>query len=163
MPEGGRKASSIGYVYNAPPFYHQTLLCVMRLPERRTFLVAQRTVDEAALVLKHAKSANSIYVSRAVDAQLRRMHLQEAYGCAQTLSSYVDETWALFPPTATTERKPYISEAMYRDWVGLVDKELSLLKGVVKADGKHYSKYLKEDTAFRPIDAGVQMRFFDPA
>ena len=116
VPQSKRKTSSVEYVYNASLLYHHTLLCAMRLPKRWTFLVAQRTVDEA---------------------------------------------WALFPPVGTAERKPYIGEAMYRDWVGLIDKEFALLKGVLKADGARYAKYLGEDAAAHLSDAGLQMSFFD--
>lgn len=69
----------------------------MRLSKRWTFFLSERMVDHVEQVLHHAKSANSIYVGCAVDAQLRRLHLQQAYGHAQTLSSLVDEVYKQSP------------------------------------------------------------------
>ena len=50
-------------------------------------VLSERTVNAAAQVLEHAKSANSIYATCAIYAQLRYLNLQQAYCGAQVLSS----------------------------------------------------------------------------
>ena len=95
VPKSRRKTARTEFVYNAAQLFSYTLDCVMKLPKRWTFLLSERTVNAAAQVLEQAKSANSIYVTCAMDAQLRYLHLQQAYCGAQVLSSYVDEIYQL--------------------------------------------------------------------
>jgi hypothetical protein len=78
VPKSKRGQSSVEYVWQAQILFHQTFECALRLPKRWTFYISERMVGHAEQVLHHAKSANSIYVSCAVDAQLRRLHLQQA-------------------------------------------------------------------------------------
>lgn len=131
----------------------------MRLPKRWAFLISERTADTAASVLHHAKSANSIYVTCAVDAQLRRAHVQEAYCATQVLSSYVDEIYDRFPVRPDTG-KPCISEAWYLRWVECIDKEFSLLKGVLRSDARRYVDYYKDDSTGLSYGKGIQLSFF---
>lgn len=77
VPKSKRGQSSVEYVWQAQILFHQTFECALRLPKRWTFYISERMVGHAEQVLHHAKSANSIYVSCAVDAQLRRLHLQQ--------------------------------------------------------------------------------------
>ena len=93
VPKSKRGQSSVEYVYNAQLLFHQTFEFALHLPKRWTFFLSERMVDHAEQVLHHAKSANSIYVSCAVDAQLRRLHLQQTYCHAQSLSSLIDEVF----------------------------------------------------------------------
>lgn len=157
VPPSKRSVSSVEYVYNAAQLYHITLDCVIRLPKRWTFLISERTANTAASVLHHAKSANSIYVTCAVDAQLRRAHIQEAYCATQVLSSYVDEIYDRFPANAENG-KPCISQAWYLKWIECIDKEFSLLKGVLRSDAKRYGDYYADTACGIPI--GTQLDFF---
>ena len=161
VPKSKRKTSSVEFVYNAALLYHFTLDCCMRLPKRWTFLVTERTVDAAAKVLEHAKAANSIYVTYPIDAQLRRAHLLEAYCSAQVLSSYVDEIYMRFPSKKETG-KPCISQAWYLQWVECIDKEFSLLKGLLRSDSQRFKHLLKEEQAtISNPKGGMQLSFFD--
>ena len=126
VPKSQRSLSSVEYVYNAQLLFHQTFECALRLPKRWTFYVSERMVGHAEQVLHHAKSANSIYVSCKLDAQLRRLHLQQAYCHAQTLSSLVDEVYKLAPVKPAGDSgilKPVITQARFSDWVRCIDKE----------------------------------------
>ena len=89
VPKSKRTQSSVEYVHMAQVLFHHTFECALRLTKRWTFYLSERMIDHAEQVLHHAKSANSIYVSCAADAQLRRLHLQQAYCHAQTLSSII--------------------------------------------------------------------------
>ena len=155
VPKSRRTIARTEYVHNAAQLFSFTLDCVMKLPKRWTFLLSERTVDAAAHVLEHAKSANSIYVTCAIDAQLRHAHLQEAYCAAQVLSSYVDEIYHRVPVRA--DGKACISEHLYLAWVESIDREFTLLKGVMHADRKKWSSYLEEAPAIP--EAGAQLSF----
>jgi len=162
VPKSKRGQSSVEYVWQAQLLFHQTFGCALRLPKRWTFYLSERMMGHAEQVLHHAKSANSIYVSCAVDAQLRRLHLQQAYCHAQTLSSLTDEVYKLAPVKPIGESdilKPAITQARFSDWVDCLGKELDLLKGVMKSDMKRWRDYLKDDLAIP--SASLQMSFFD--
>ena len=162
VPKSKRSQSSVEYVWTAQLLFHQTFECAMRLPKRWTFFLSERLVDHAEQVLHHAKSANSIYVSCPADAQLRRMHLQQAYCHAQTLSSLIDEVYKFGPvkPAGETgQLKAVITPARFADWIHCLDAEFELLKGVMRSDMRRYKDYLKAEC---DLPAGkLQMSFFD--
>ncbi|MDO4807731.1 MAG: hypothetical protein Q4A07_10835 [Coriobacteriales bacterium] len=162
VPKSKRGQSSVEYVWQAQLLFHQMFELALRLPKRWTFYLSERMVDHAEKVLHHAKSANSIYVSCAVDAQLRRMHLQQAYCHAQTLSSLVDEVYKLAPVKATGDDgalRPAVTQARFCELIGCLSKEFELLKGVMKSDMRRWGNYLKDELAVP--ETGLQMSFFD--
>ncbi|MDO4805883.1 MAG: hypothetical protein Q4A07_01410 [Coriobacteriales bacterium] len=162
VPKSKRSQSSVEYVWQAQLLFHQTFELALRLPKRWTFYLSERMVGHAEQALHHAKSANSIYVSCAVDAQLRRMHLQQAYCHAQTLSSLIDEVYKLAPvkPVGDTGAlKPAITQARFSDLIHCLDKVLELLKGVMRSDMRRWKDYLKGEQVLP--EAGLQMSFFD--
>lgn len=140
VPPSERKLSSIEYVHNAAKLFTYTLDCAMKLPKRWTFLLTERTVDAAARLLEHAKSANSVYVTCAADAELRRLHLNQAYCQAQVLSSYVDELFSRFP-SREDGKGACISQASYLRWVESIDAEFKLLRGVMASDKKRFARF----------------------
>lgn len=162
VPKSKRGQSSVEYVWQAQVLFHQTFEFALRLPKRWTFYISERMTGHAERVLHHAKSANSIYVSCVVDAQLRRMHLQQAYCHAQTLSSLVDEVYRLAPVRTAGEQgepKPCITQARFAELIGCLGKEFDLLKGVMRSDMTRWREYLKDEVAV-PM-GGLQMSFFD--
>lgn len=157
VPASKRQVSSIEYVANAAKLFSYTLDCAQKLPKRWTFLLTERIVEAAAKVLEHSKAANSVYVSCAVDANLRRVHQMQAYCYAQALSSYVDEVYARFP-VRDGSAKPCISQAGYVKWVEAIDKEFRLLKGVMHSDKQRFQEYLAQPS---PVVAeGLQLGLF---
>ena len=161
VPASQRETSNIEYVYNASRLFSYTLDCVMKLPKRWMFLLSERTVDSAAHLLEHAKSANSIYVSCALDANLRRFHLVQAYCAAQVLSSYVDEIYERFPARATEGQKPRIGQSAYLAWVESIDKEFRLLKGVMQSDKKRFAHYFEGKENEKAWQEATQLGLFD--
>lgn len=158
IPASKRKTSSIEYVANAAKLFSYTLDCAQKLPKRWTFLLTERVVNCSAKVLEHAKAANSVYVTCAMDAELRRFHLLQAYCFAQALSSYVDEMFQRFP-SRTDNGKPCISQASYLKWVESIDKEFDLLKGVMQSDKKRFDKFFAQEKDSRSAD--IQMSLFE--
>ena len=157
VPPSKRELSNIEYVYNAARLYSFTLDCAMKLPKRWMFLLTERTVDAAARVLEHAKAANSIYVTCAVDADLRRFHLNQAYCYAQVLASYVDEMFERFP-SREDGGGACISQASYLRWVESIDREFKLVKGVMASDKKRFGGYYAKESA---AAVSAQLGLFD--
>lgn len=159
VPASKREVSSIEYVANAAKLFSYTLDCAQKLPKRWMFLLTERMVDMAAKVLEHAKAANSVYVTCATDANLRRYHQMQAYCCAQALSSYVDEAYRRFPAREDSG-KPCISQSGYMAWIECIDREFVLLKGVMRSDKQRHGKYF--DGPGKGLDVvGVQLGLFD--
>ena len=157
VPPSKREPSNIEYVCNAAKLFSYTLDCAIKLPKRWTFLLTERAVDAAARVLEHAKAANSIYVSCAADADLRRLHLDQAYCYSQVLASYVDEMFARFP-SREDGRGACISQAAYLRWVEAIDREFKLVRGVMASDRKRFARYYERDG---PSSAASQLGLFD--
>ena len=161
VPKSRRTMASTEYLFNAQKLFAKTVAMALRLPKRWQFLVTERTVDHAEKVLFHAKAANSIYVSCAIDAQLRRLHLQQAYCHAQALSSMVDQIYQMHPVRTVGEGnlRPAVTDGIYVDLIRCLGSELSLLKGVMKADLYRYKDYLKGPSCIP--EGGLQMSFMD--
>ena len=161
VPASRRETSSIEYVHNAAQVYSHTFDCAMKLPKRWMFLLTERTVDAAARMFEHAKAANSVYVTCALDANVRRFHLVQAYCYAQVLSSYVDEVYARFPSRGKDGCAPRISQDGYLRWIEGVDREFKLLKGVMASDKKRFAEHFAKRESESAWQAGVQLGLFD--
>jgi len=123
------------FVDTATKLHIHTIKQCVKFPKRYTFYVSQKISDTAGEILKCVKSANSLYPTNAHEAQVRRDYLLRAYAETQSLISLINDAKEMFP----------ISGSALTVWMELIQAELNLLKGILKADKQRYEKFSNED------------------
>ena len=74
------------------------------------------------------KKGNSIFPSNADDAKLRREHFIRAGAELQNLISQINVAYDMFP----------VSDKIMKQWMELIQKEIALIKNVIKKDKERY-------------------------
>lgn len=128
------------FVDTATRLHIHTIKQCVKFPKRYTFYISQKITETAGEIVKCTKGANSIFPTNAHEVQLRRDYLLGAYAETQSLVSLINDAAELFS----------ISGGTMLEWMGLVQSELNLLKGVLKSDKKRFRKFTNTD------DSGAQ-------
>ena len=129
-----RGQSSMQFLDTATKLHIYTIKQCVKFPKRYTFYVSQSISDTATEILKCAKSGNSIYPTNAHEVQVRRDYFLRAYAETQSLVSLINDARELFD----------ISGSTLTGWMELIQSELNLIKGVMKADKQRFKKLYAE-------------------
>ena len=128
-----RSASSMEFLYNARQLQIYTVKKCVSFPKRYTFYVGQQISNLAFEIHDFAKCGNSIYPKNAHEYQIRRDYFIKAIAKANSLVSQIEMANELFGIDA---------DAM-KYWMDLVEKELRLLKALLKKDRERYKDLLE--------------------
>ena len=126
--KGKRDTSPTEYVYQARELRKYTIQKCVGFPKRYTFYVSQPIADLSNEVYNHAIKANSIFPKKAHEARLRGEHLLEARASALAMVAEIEVAAELFD----------IEDKKKDFWMGLLNNELKLLKGVLESDADRF-------------------------
>ena len=102
--------------------------CVKYIPKRYTFYITQPIINIASNIHSCVKRGNSIFPATARDVEMRREQFIMANAELQNLISKINLAYEMFP----------IADKVILKWLDLVNKELSLIKTVIKKDEERY-------------------------
>ena len=134
VPECDRDTSEIQFLNTARELELYTIRKVVNFPKRYTFYVSQPLAALATQIHTDVKIGNSIFPTNAHEAQMRLDYFIKAKAEINALVSEIEVAKELFE----------IDDNSMKYWMSLVDKELALLKGLIKAERKKYKKMFKE-------------------
>lgn len=116
------------FLDNAHKLKIYTIQQCVNFPKRYTFYVSTDIAQTANDILTNVKCGNSIFPSNSHEVQIRRDYFMRAYALTQALISQINTACELF----TIPAKNMIQ------WMGLIQSELKLIKGVMETDKKRY-------------------------
>lgn len=128
-----RKTSVVEYVYNARLLAKYTISRCINFSKRYTFYVSTDLSDTAKAIYDKVIRANAIYPNNQHDLQMRRDLLIGAKLDLYSLISKIELAYEILD----------FKESSMIYWLGLVDKELRLVKGVIEKDKERFNS-LKE-------------------
>ena len=143
-----RTTSKAEYVNTANQIYVETINFLTRLSARYARLIADGTAKLAGEVIDHAEKANKIYPSDEQRKELRKTHLLEAMASLSALDVRLTHAYLILnqnPQGAfATSKNKAVPQAeaiarldrMAQNLGDLIDKEESLLRGVMEQDRK---------------------------
>ena len=124
-----RNTSIIEYIHTARELCKYTISkCIGFAKRYRPFLITDLS-DNAKKTYHCVISANNIYLDSPVDAAMRRKYLLEAKCALKCLVADLEMSQDIF--------KIQDNEMIY--WMNLINKELSLVDGVLRSDNKKYN------------------------
>ena len=116
------------FVHTARELQRYTIQKCVGFPKRYTFYVSQPIADMATKIHDYVKCANSIYPLNQHEAQMRRDYLLRANAQLNSLVSQIELANELFG----------IESDKMHYWMNIVDKEIRLVKAVLKKDRERY-------------------------
>ena len=122
------------FIHTARELQIYTIQKCAHFPKRYTFYLSQPIATSAGRVHQYVKAANSVYPTNAHEAQLRRDYLLWANAELQSLISQIEVACEAFGIEANS----------MRHWMELIDNEIRLVKGVLKADRSRYKGVLEK-------------------
>ena len=123
-----RKESEMEFIHTARELRVYTTRKCAGFPKRYTFTVANPIADSARRIHQCCKMANSIYPLNAHEVQIRRDYLLRANAELQSLVSEIEFAAELFG----------IEPDTMKFWMEIVEREIRLVKGVLKRDRDRY-------------------------
>lgn len=102
--------------------------CVKYIPKRYTFYLAKPIIDIASNIHSCVKRGNSIFPATTRDVAMRREQFVLAQAELQNLISKINIAYEMFP----------IADNVMLRWLDLINKELTLVKTVIKKDEERY-------------------------
>lgn len=123
-----RRTSSIQYVDTARELAVHTIQYGRKFPKSAMFLIVKDIVDSARKVYTEVVIANSCYPKSLDDVAFRATHLREAKGNLEALDGLLSMAKVIFQAD--------ISDYGWLHWGDLINKEMSLIKGVMTSDAK---------------------------
>lgn len=125
-----RGESSAQFLETARELELYTLRQCVKFPKRYTFFITNEIVRLSQEVLNGVKSANSIYPTNPIEAQLRRNYFIEAYCSLQNLISQLSIAKELFGT---------IFEAkIWTNWLDLIESEAKMITAIKKSDKERF-------------------------
>ena len=116
------------FIYNARQLQIHTIRKCVNFPKRYTFYVSQPISNASTRIYEDVKRANSIYPINQHEAQIRRDYLIHANAELYSLISQLEVAQELFG----------IEPEALKFWMQLVEKEIRLVKAVMKKDKERY-------------------------
>lgn len=123
-----RGLSGVQFLDTARELHLFTLRTCAKFPKRYTFFITNNIVQCAINIHSYVKKGNSIFPSNADDAKLRREHFIRAGAELQNLISQINVAYDMFP----------VSDKIMKQWMELIQKEIALIKNVIKKDKERY-------------------------
>lgn len=125
-----RGESSAQFLETARELEIYTIHQCVKFPKRYTFFITAEIVRLSQEVLNGVKSANSIYPTNSIEAQLRRNHFIEAYCGLQNMISQLSVAKELFGT---------IFEAkVWTKWLDLIESEAKMITAMKKSDRERF-------------------------
>lgn len=132
-----RDVSNMEFIKNARDIEVYFIKMMVGRPKRyRTFY--QKIVDSSMEIMNCVKRGNSIYVERREDALLRTEQFKRALAELQVLISQIEIIYYLFKDEG-------ISANQIEEITNMINKEIGLVKGLLKSDRSRYKSLLKEE------------------
>lgn len=123
-----RGESEMEFIHTARQLQIHTIQKCVNFPKRYTFYVSQPIANSATRIHELVKCANSIYPLNQHEVQIRRDYLLRANAELQSLVSQIEVAQQLFG----------IEPDALRYWMEIVDREIRLVKAVLKKDRERY-------------------------
>lgn len=127
-----RGESDMEFLYNARSLQIYSIQKTVSFPKRYTFYVSQPLANSATRIYECLKKGNSIYPLNQHEVQMRRDLFLNAYAELQNLVSQIEVAHELFG----------IEANIMQLWMEMVEKEIRLVKAVMKKDRARYQELL---------------------
>jgi hypothetical protein len=128
VPRSARATSDMQFLLTARELRIFTIRRCAAIPKRYTFYVAVPLSDLSKEIYGHVKRGNSIYPTNQHEAQLRKDEFIYAVAVLQDLVSELEADAELIQ----------IEERHMKEWMELVNREINLIKAVIKSDKARY-------------------------
>lgn len=115
-----RKQSRLEYVSTSSDLLKYTIQRCLKLPKRLTFFITTKIVDTAHDIYKNVLYIEKLYYSK--ELEIRKTKINETIAILEYLGSTLD-ILMIYTQAQFTEKQ-------WEKWVGLIDKEIALLKGI---------------------------------
>lgn len=115
-----RKQSRLEYVSTSSDLLKYTIQRCLKLPKRLTFFITTKIVDTAHDIYKNILYIEKLYYSK--ELEIRKIKINETIAVLEYLGSTLD-ILMIYAQAQFTEKQ-------WEKWVGLIDKEIALLKGI---------------------------------
>ena len=126
--KSNRAESEMEFIYNARELELFTLRKCSSFPKSFLFLKTESIAKLAVSIHSHVKQANSIYPLNQEEVQKRRNHLIDANAELNDLIGALEVAQELFG----------INMSVMKSWSRLIEKEIRLVKAVMKKDRERY-------------------------
>lgn len=123
-----RGESNMEFIYNARKLQIYTIQKCAGFPKRYTFYLGQPIAEIAKNIHHYVKCANSIYPLNQHEVQLRRDYLLRANAELNSLISQIEVASEMFG----------LEPDVMKYWMDIVEREIRLVKGVLKEDRERY-------------------------
>lgn len=123
-----RGESEMEFVYTARQLEIHTIRKCVHFPKRYTFFISQPLANSATRIHQYVKKANSVYPTNQHEAQIRRDFLIRANAELQSMVSEIEVAYELFG----------MDLKEMRFWMDMVEREIRLVKAVMKKDRERY-------------------------
>lgn len=118
------------FLFNARNLQIYSIKKAVGFPKRYTFYVSQPIANSAVRIFEFVKKGNSIYPTNQHEAQLRRDFFLNAHAELQSLISQIEVAQEIFG----------IEASVMQTWMEMIEKELRLVKAVMKKDRARYQE-----------------------
>lgn len=115
-----RKRSRLEYVSTSSDLLKYTIQRCLKLPKRLTFFITTKIVDTAHDIYKNVLYIEKLYYSK--ELEIRKTKINETIAVLEYLGSTLD-ILMIYAQAQFTEKQ-------WEKWVGLINKEIALLKGI---------------------------------
>lgn len=123
-----RGESGMEFLHTARELQMYTIQKCVSFPKRYTFYVGQPIAALAVSIHNNVKMGNGMYPLNPQEVQRRRNYFLAARGELDCLVSQIEIAQGLFG----------IEQNVMEHWMGLVEKELRLVDGILKKDRERY-------------------------
>lgn len=123
-----RSESEMEFIYTARQLQMYTIQRCVNFPKRYTFYVGQPIAESSTRIHQYVKCANSVYPLNQHEAQIRRDYLLKANAELNSMISQIEVAAELFG----------IEPDSMKYWMEIVEKEIRLVKAVLKKDRERY-------------------------
>ena len=123
-----RSESEMEFIHTARQLQIHSIKKCTGFPKRYTFYISQPIANSATRIHQYVKMANSIYPLNKHEVQIRRDYLLRANAELQSLISQLEVAHELFG----------IDVDALKYWMELVEREIRLVKAVLKKDRARY-------------------------
>ena len=130
VPKPQRSVSDMEFLRTARELQIFTIRKCKNFPKRYSFYISIPLANASTRVYENVKRGNSIYPTNKHEAQMRRDCFLQAIAELYSIVSQIEVAEEMFS----------LDREIIHQWVQLVDREITLVKGVMDSDKKRYSK-----------------------
>ena len=130
VPKPQRNQSEMEFLQTARALQIFTIRRCKAFPKRFTFYISVPLANSATRVYENVKRGNSVNPGNQHEAQIRRDYFVRAIAELNSLVSQVEIAAEMFGVAPET----------MREWMGMVKREIDLVKGVMDSDRRRYKK-----------------------